>query len=119
MINCNSCGRHLLNETEECPFCSKPTFSISGKLKAIGASTTAFLMAACYGIGPDYLKETGLEDTGFSDLEESDLDGDQVTADLDCDDLNPLINPNVPEKCDDGIDNNCDNKIDAEDPVCQ
>ena len=119
MINCNSCGRHVLNETTDCPFCNQPSTGISGKLKVLGASATAFLMAACYGIGPDYLKETGFEDSGISDLEESDLDGDQVTADIDCDDLNPLINPNVTETCDDGIDNNCNDLVDAADSACQ
>ncbi len=121
MINCTSCGRHLMEASESCPFCDKPA-PFSNKLKMLGASATAFVMAACYGVGPgygEYGKETGLDDTGYLDPEESDIDMDQFTADVDCDDLNPLINPSATEKCDDGIDNNCDGFVDSADASCQ
>jgi len=41
----------------------------------------------------------------------SDLDGDGFYSYEDCDDLNPMINPNVPETCD-NLDNNCNAAID-------
>ena len=77
-------------------------------------------MAACYGIGPDYLvKDTGLDDTGISDPEGSeDVDGDQVRAELDCNDLDPQVHPKAKEVCNDGIDNDCNSLVDAADPVC-
>lgn len=39
-------------------------------------------------------------------------------ASIDCDDANIYINPGVAEVCDDGIDNNCNGKTDAEDGAC-
>ena len=36
----------------------------------------------------------------------------------DCDDRNPAINPDAEEICDDGVDNDCDQNIDADDPDC-
>jgi len=36
----------------------------------------------------------------------------------DCDDTDPLVNPGVAEKCDDGIDNDCDGFVDLLDPDC-
>lgn len=40
-----------------------------------------------------------------------DQDGDGFTQEVDCDDLNSLINPGAEELCD-GTDNNCDGKTD-------
>ena len=40
---------------------------------------------------------------------DQDLDGFDST--IDCNDLDPRINPNAPEVCGDGIDNNCDGRM--------
>ncbi|MDJ0807129.1 MAG: MopE-related protein [Gammaproteobacteria bacterium] len=55
----------------------------------------------------------------------TDLDGDGYSIEgaacgaMDCDDANELVNPAALEICDDGVDNNCDNRTDASDSVCQ
>ncbi|HUH02729.1 MAG TPA: putative metal-binding motif-containing protein [Kofleriaceae bacterium] len=41
------------------------------------------------------------------DVEDRDEDGVTI-ADGDCDDTNPLVSPNLPEICGNGLDNNCD-----------
>ena len=49
----------------------------------------------------------------FCTLPNQDLDGDGVSpCDGDCDDSNPLVNPNVSEECPDLIDNDCDGQVD-------
>ncbi|MBC8770625.1 DNRLRE domain-containing protein, partial [Arenibacter sp. BSSL-BM3] len=45
-----------------------------------------------------------------------DMDNDTFFSDVDCDDTNPDVFPGAQEVCD-GIDNNCDGLIDAEDPL--
>jgi hypothetical protein len=47
---------------------------------------------------------------------EPDLDGDGWTADLDCDDFLPGVHPGAVEWCD-GIDDNCDDLVDLDDPA--
>jgi hypothetical protein len=58
-----------------------------------------------------------LEDTQLGGSESGLIDNDQdgFSAEEDCDDNDPLTNPDTPEVCD-GIDNDCDGEIDA-DPV--
>lgn len=46
-----------------------------------------------------------------------DEDWDWFGAACDCDDSNPDINPDAPEICDDGLDNNCDGQVDEEDCI--
>ena len=117
MHNCTSCNRLLVEEVSECPFCSadqEKRFKIPRSVKMLGASATAFVMAACYGIGPMDYKETG-EDTGVA----LDLDDDGFPADVDCDDSNAAINPEATEDCTDGVDNDCDGTLDGDDEDCQ
>ena len=93
-----------------------------GKIKIIGAVVTILLMAACYGTIGEFTDSKyggqNSDDTAINNLEESDLDGDLFTADIDCDDVNPLVHPSAIEKCKDGVDNNCDGLTDDTDPTC-
>ena len=47
-----------------------------------------------------------------------DVDGDGYDIATDCDDYNSSIHPNAPEICD-GVDNNCDGNVDAEDALLE
>ncbi len=51
-------------------------------------------------------------------IPQADLDNDGVPDICDCAPLNEDIAAQFPEKCDDGIDNDCDGFIDAADPDC-
>lgn len=48
-----------------------------------------------------------------------DEDGDGYSVGVDCDDMNPYVNPGVDEVCIDGIDNDCDGFVDGYDPECK
>lgn len=47
-----------------------------------------------------------------------DADGDTYKKSVDCDDTNPNINPGVPEKCANTIDDDCDGMPDCADSMC-
>jgi len=55
------------------------------------------------------------DDTGGIDLSKIDDDNDGYTADVDCDDDNADVYPDATEVCN-GIDDDCDDAIDDEDP---
>ena len=52
-----------------------------------------------------------------------DIDGDgyddEACGGDDCDDSAPEVNPGAEEICDDGIDNDCNDLVDLDDPVCE
>jgi hypothetical protein len=48
-----------------------------------------------------------------------DEDGDGFSGIVDCDDTDPDINPGAEEICSDGIDNDCDGDVDADDSQCR
>ena len=67
------------------------------------------LLAACGD------KEEGDSDGADTAVEATDADGDGFNADEDCDDDDAAVNPDAAEVCD-GVDNNCDAKVDEDDP---
>ena len=48
----------------------------------------------------------------------SDVDDDGWPDDHDCDTGDPTVYPGAEEVCDDGVDNDCDGLVDADDEVC-
>ncbi len=76
--------------------------------------------------------DNGIDDdcNGLADAEDlaclvcTDFDGDTFAVDggacgpADCDDTNPAVNPGAIEVCDNGVDDNCNGLVDADDPRC-
>ena len=84
----------------------RPRFFIAS-LAAFGFAATT--MPACY---------FNFQPVGVSS-NTGDSDGDGFKLSGDCDDEDPNVFPGAGERCDDGVDNDCDGKIDAADPECQ
>lgn len=108
MVPCIRCHRHLLSRALPCPFCAAPAAGRFGA--ALAVVMTPIVLAACYGMPKDF-------HTGDS-TEPADLDADGYNDLVDCDDANAAVNPGATEDCTDGVDNDCDGKIDADDSDC-
>ncbi len=83
------------------------------------ATTTARMIVRC-DVPGGYRTSSTFYDVSNADFEITssiiiDMDGDMFDASVDCDDNNPLVYPGAPETCN-GIDDDCDNLIDAADP---
>ena len=63
----------------------------------------------------------GIDDNCVNGVDEGfDVDGDgYTTCGGDCNDSDPAIHPNATENCSNGVDDNCNNLIDSQDPACQ
>ena len=55
---------------------------------------------------------------GTHNPDQEDMDGDRAGAPCDCDDTDPAVNPGADEHCTNGLDEDCDGLIDADDPDC-
>ena len=69
---------------------------------------------------PDCIEEFDLRIETCEPCPDADGDGyqDEACGGDDCDDSDATINPAADEDCYDGVDNDCNGLIDAEDPVC-
>jgi hypothetical protein len=76
----------------------------SGWLFAVGLGLSAAALAGACSDPPQLTKV--------------DTDGDGFFDSQDCDDDSPNVNPNAFEDCDDGKDNDCDDKVDGADTEC-
>ncbi|MEY3212958.1 MAG: putative metal-binding motif [Pseudomonadota bacterium] len=120
---CPRCDRHLLHAEAECPFCGGATQDLTSQARLVMASgVTMIVLAACYGVPYEVSKlpDTPHDTNGWEDTSPlADADGDGVARVIDCDDDNPDVFPRQIEDCADGIDNDCDTFIDADDPDCR
>ncbi len=110
MVECPSCSRHIRTEERTCPFCRRPS-TARRAFHVVGGVVTTLVLSACYGPPPGggYYKDSGdTSDTGITDM---DMDG--FDSDVDCNDADPAIHPEAEEICDDTVDNDCDELIDA------
>jgi hypothetical protein len=108
MKTCPHCDRHVRLHEADCPHCQRDLRGPVRKvLNVLGAGATAVVLAACYGPPPGGWDS---DDSGV----DADLDGFMV-SDGDCDDADATVNPDAAEVCDDGVDNDCDELIDADD----
>jgi hypothetical protein len=113
---CPGCHRHLREDARDCPFCgAAPRSPLVRALNTVGGAVTALVLAACYGVAPDKMDDTG--DTSAT-TGRVDADNDGVVASEDCDDDNAQVFPSQTEDCTNGIDDNCDTKVDGDDPTC-
>ncbi|MCK6518171.1 hypothetical protein L6R46_24320 [Myxococcota bacterium] len=122
MTLCPRCDRHLLHNETECPFCGGSTQSLASQARLVMASGAMMIvLAACYGVPPDFKVLDAPRDTdGREDTDPlTDADGDGVARVIDCDDNNPDVYPRQIEDCADGLDNDCDTFTDADDPDCR
>jgi hypothetical protein len=113
MICCKGCHRHVRASERACPFCGDAMPSpLTRAFNAVGAGVTMIVLAACY--GPPTSDK--FDDTG--DTASADMDHDGYETPQDCDDSNAAVHPGATEACDDFVDNDCDQKVDADDEDC-
>ncbi len=117
-----SIGRNLeIRDNPELVFCCELNLVIENngvgativvQNNASGCNTSDEIVDTCTGQLPWYADD---DDDGFGDPDELLFSVSQpqgfVADNTDCDDTNPLINPDATEVCD-GVDNNCNNQTD-------
>lgn len=74
-----------------------------------------FLVTGCGSKSAGFAADAGPDGDLFGTCGHPDCDGDGYTTPADCDDTNPMINPEAFDFVGDGIDNDCDGTVD--DPV--
>jgi hypothetical protein len=75
------------------------------------------LVAGCGSKSGGFSPDAGTDSPLFTTCGHPDCDGDGYTTPADCDDTNPMINPEAFDFLGDGIDNDCDGIVD--DPVLE
>lgn len=84
-----------------------------GVVVAVLAALAPLLLAGCTGLSTQNCE------TADTACDTTDADADGYSAEVDCDETNPEVNPGATEVCDDGIDNDCDEVSDTDDSNCQ